>query len=113
MRYVKRAVLRMPKSTNLDYIKTIMISQNFRLDSLGKAHKTVDDMVAELQILPGTPEFSSRKTRYSNFSYDKRKDYDDYYDRVGSEFTIDEADGYDNGFWNAERMVSLSMPKLN
>lgn len=109
MRYVKRAVLRMPKSTNLNYIKTIMISQNFRLDSLGKAHKTVDDMVAELQILPGTPEFyASRKTRYSNFSYDKRKDYDDYYDRVGSEFTINEADGYDNGFWNAERMVSLS-----
>ncbi len=53
MRYVKRAVLRMPKSTNLNYIKTIMISQNFRLDSLGKAHKTVDDMVAELPDSPG------------------------------------------------------------
>ena len=109
MRYVKRAVLRMPKATNLNYIKTIMISQNFRLDSLGKAHKTVDDMVAELQILPGTPDFyASRKTRYSNFGYGKRLDYSDYYESVGSEFSINEADGYDNGFWNGERMVPLS-----
>lgn len=112
VKYVRRLTMRLPKASNLNYVQNIIVSQNFMHDSLGKTHKILDDMVVEIKVAPGTPGFiATRQTRYDNFSYEKREDLADYYDRIGimgTPFVIDEADGYDNGFWDANRMVPLT-----
>ena len=59
--FIKRVTMRVPQSINLNYIKNLVISQNFVRDSLGNRHKTIDDMSVELQIIPGTPEFYARR----------------------------------------------------
>ncbi len=109
VKYVRRLTMRMPKATNLNYVQSIMISQNFMLDSIGKSHKVLDDMIVELKIIPGTPSFSAtRQTRYDNFSYEKREDLSDYYDKIGSVFVVDEAEERDQDFWTPRRFVPLS-----
>ena len=109
VKYVRRLTMRMPKATNLNYVQSIFISQNFMLDSLGKSHKTLDDMVVEMKIIPGTPSFNAtRQTRYDNFAYSKREDLADYYSKIGSAFVVNEADNRPEDFWVERRMVPLS-----
>ncbi len=109
VKYVKRVMMRVPKASNINYVKDLWLSQNFTIDSLGHTHKVLDDMVVELQIIKGTQGLHlSRMSRYDNFSYNKRDDMKEYYDRVGNLFVIDEADDQDGEFWQQHRMVPLT-----
>lgn len=109
VKYVKRVYMRVPKAINLNYVDNIFISQNFSKDSLGKIHKVMDNISLELKLIPGTqPLYASRDTRYRNFSYEPRKDLENYYNKSGDIFEIDEAQHRNSGFWEANRMVPLS-----
>lgn len=58
VKYVRRVMMRLPKAANVNYVENMYLSQNFRKDSLGYTHKTLDDMVVELHIardLSGRP----------------------------------------------------------
>lgn len=109
VKYVKRVYMRVPKSINLNYVDNIFISQNFYRDSIGKVHKLMDNISLELKLMPGTqPLYATRDTRYRNFSYEPRKDLEKYYSKGGDIFEIDEAQHRNSGFWDANRLVSLS-----
>ena len=112
--FIKRVTMRVPQSINLNYIKNLVISQNFVRDSLGNRHKTIDDMSVELQIIPGTPEFYARRLAlYDDFSYNPHPTFSSYLSSLGNIFVLDEADSRQTGFWDAARMVPLSYAEHN
>ncbi len=107
--FVKRVSMRLPSATNLNYVENIYISQNFERDSLGNRNKVLDDVSVEFQIIPGTPRlYAHRVTRYDRFSYRKRQDFLEYYDRLGSRFVVDGADERPDDFWDEGRLEPLS-----
>ena len=107
-------MFRLPKSSNVNYIKDLVISENYAKDSTGKVHKTLSDMVLDLQLMPGTPHFYvSRQSRRVNFGYDGREEYSGFLEQIGDKFEIDEASGQDDDFWDARRLVPLSYAERN
>ncbi len=107
--FVKRVSMRLPKATNLNYVENIFISQNFSRDSLDNRNKTVDEVSVEFRIMPGTPRmYAHRTTRYENFSYARRDDLDEYYDKLGERFVADLAYERPGEFWEARRLEPLS-----
>lgn len=114
LKYLKRVLLRLPKSANVNYVDNLLISQTFRRDSLGKVHKVLDDMAVELSIIPGTtPFYMSRQTRYDNFSYEPHGNFKEYYDKTGSLFELEDVTDRNPDFWDASRMIPLSYAERN
>ncbi|MBD5204084.1 MAG: carboxypeptidase-like regulatory domain-containing protein [Bacteroidales bacterium] len=107
--FIKRVTMRVPSAINLNYVNSLSISQNFVKDSLGNRHKILDDMTAELQLIPGTPEFYARRLAiYDSFSYTPGDSVASRLDRLGNQFVIDEAENRNDLFWTSNRMIPLS-----
>ena len=107
--FVKRVTMRTPHNINLNFLKNLYINQSFTKDSIGNRNKTFDDVVVEMKILPGTPEFYARKTtNYDNFSYELRDDLKDFYHKLGEEFSLTDSIDATAQFWDEKRMVPLS-----
>lgn len=107
--FVKKITMRTPHDINLNFLQNLYINQNFVKDSLGYRHKAYEDLVLEMQIVRGTPEFYGRKTAvYDNFSYQPREEFHDYYERRGDVFTVQDSVGQTAQFWNEKRMIPLS-----
>lgn len=109
VKYVRRAMMRVPKAANINFIKNMILSQNYRLDSSGKVHKVLDDMYVDFQIMSGTPVLSMRReTRRQNFGYDGRPGYERYVSAIGNSFTVEGADKVGETFWTANRQIPLT-----
>lgn len=107
--YVKSVEMRVPRIVNLNYVDNVYIRQEYMLDSLGKRHKTFDEMSLELQLIEGTQSFyASRLVANDSFSYDRHEGFGGYYDRVGMDFMVDEASCRPESFWNEMRLIPLS-----
>ena len=107
--FVKRLTMRTPHDINLNYLRNLYVNQQFIKDSLGNRHKVYDDVVVEMQVIPGTPEFYGRKTSaYDNFSYSKREDLKEFYHKLGDELSIQDSIGSTAEFWDLKRMVPLT-----
>lgn len=107
--FVKKLTMRTPHDINLNYLQNLYINQSFIKDTIGNRHKTYDDVVLEMQIVTGTPEFYGRKTTvYDNFSYEKRDDLENFYKILGNDFTIQDSVGNTAQFWNEKRMIPLT-----
>lgn len=106
--FVKRITMRTPHDINLNYLRNLYVNQSFEKDTLGNRHKVYDDVVVEMQIVAGTPEFYGRKTSaYENFSYEPREDLEEFYHKLGDEFSIDYGDNTPE-FWDLKRMVPMT-----
>lgn len=109
VKYVRRVMMRLPKASNVNYVENLFLSQNFMKDSLGNTHKTLDDMVVELHIAGSFGRaYLARQSRYDNFSYEKREDLKEYYDKIGSLFVVEDADSRNMEYWGGVRMLPLS-----
>lgn len=109
VKYVKRLSMRIPKALNLNYVDNIFINQDFAKDSLGNTLKEQDDVSLELKLVPGTPSFYvSRTSRYDNFTYEPRREFEKYYNSSDDEIVIEEAAVQDSEFWDNARKVPLS-----
>ena len=107
--FIKRITMRTPHDINLNYLRNLYINQSFIKDSLGNRHKTFDDLVVEMKILPGTPEFYGRKTSvFDNFSYQKRDEFKDLYHKLGNEISLTDSIDATAQFWDEKRMVPLN-----
>lgn len=107
--FVKKVAMRVPRVLNLNFVDNIFISQTFERDSIGKRHKTVDDMSLELQLVSGTPSFYGRRlTTYGNFSYSPRPDMAEYYDRLATNIQEKGSEERDSLFWANLRPVELT-----
>lgn len=109
VKWVRRVTMRLPKAANVNYVENMFLSQTFNKDSIGRVHKTLDDIIVELHIAGQVGEtFMSRQTRYENQSYERRDEFDKYYDKIGSLFVLDDAADKDIDFWNESRLLPLS-----
>lgn len=107
--FVRKLTMRTPHDINLNFLRNLYINQSFSKDSLGKRHKTYDDILVEMQIVAGTPEFYGRKTSvYDNFSYEPREDLKEFYTKLGDEFRVQDSIGNTAQFWDLKRMVPLT-----
>lgn len=109
VKYVRRVMMRLPKASNVNYVENLFLSQNFRKDSLGFTHKTLDDIIIELHIAGSVGQFYvSRQSRYDNQSYNKRTDLVEYYDKVGETIVVEGADAHNFEYWQGIRMLPLT-----
>lgn len=109
IKYVRRVMMRLPKAANVNYVDNMYLSQNFEIDSLGFTHKTLDDLVVELSLVGSVGQaYMSRQSRYDNQSYDKRTDLNDYYNKIGNLFVIEDAENHNSEYWTDVRMLPLS-----
>lgn len=109
VKYVRRVMMRLPKASNVNYIENLYVSQNFSLDSLGNTHKYLDDIIVELHIAGSFGQFYlSRQSRYNNHSYERRKDLDDFYDKIGNDFMVEGAESRKGDFWSGIRLLPLT-----
>lgn len=109
VKYVRRVMMRLPKAANVNYVENLYLSQNFKIDSLGRTHKTLDDMVVELHLVGAIGQlYMSRQSRYDNFKPTRREEFDEFYSKVGNIFEIEESDSRDMDFWDSARMLPLS-----
>lgn len=109
VKWVRRVMMRLPKAANVNYVDNMILSQTFSRDSLGFVHKKLDDMVLELSLVGSSGQsYLSRQSRYDNFSYSRRDDVEDFYNKIGSEFELEDASSRDADFWKGARMIPLS-----
>lgn len=110
---IKKITMRSPKDINLNLVDNIFINLSFERDSIGKIRKTYDDVCLELSLLGMGPKLYGRKTTaYSNFSYEKKEELKNFYDKIGRYFTIEEADSRTSLFWSDNRDIPLSAAEL-
>ncbi len=107
--FIKKVTMRVPRVLNLNFVDNIFITQTFERDSLGNRNKVSDDLSLELQLVSGTPSFYGRRlTTYNNFSYQPRKDLEEYYDRMAFNIQMPESEERDGLFWETYRPIPLS-----
>lgn len=107
--FIRKVDMRVPRVINLNYVDNLIITQKFERDSLGNSRKVLDDMSLELQLIPGTQAFYARRvSSYDDFSYQRREDLEEFYDKLGSEFELDNSKVRDDIFWSEVRNVPLS-----
>lgn len=109
IKYVRRVMMRLPKAANVNYVENMYLSQNFKKDSLGYTHKTLDDIIVELHLVGSVGQiYTARQSRYDNFSYKKRDDLNEFYKKIGNLFVIEESSTRGEAYWNNVRMLPLS-----
>lgn len=114
VKYIRRALLRMPKAANVNYVKDLVISVNYEKDSVGKIHKVLDDLVVDIQIVPGTPRlYITRQSRRADFDYDGSPDLKEYLDKIGNTMLVETVTERDDKFWDKARLVPLSYAERN
>lgn len=60
--FIKRLNMNVPTDINLNFVNRLYLKQEFKLSDDTTRLKVLDDMYAEMQLLPGTPEFYGRRT---------------------------------------------------
>ena len=105
---VRRLDMEVDDGINLNYIKSLKISQDFVKAPDGSRLKLSDDLVSTLNILPNTPDiYLSRKINFSGHSFSRPDSADVIFGRIGSEYIEPSADRRDSIFWESVRTIAL------
>lgn len=114
LKYVRRIVMRVPHGINLNFVRSMYLSQNYEKKDGGKVHKTVDTFVAELQPMPNSAEvYACRLQMYDDFNtvpFDKDTLVTSRFDRVLIKKGAEEKDSI---FWELGRPRDLSWAERN
>lgn len=106
--FVEGIEMRVPNDINLNFVKSLHLSQQFHKDERGKRHVDTDDIAIEFQLMPGTPGvYAHRLTDYRNHTYGRRADLEEFYSRPGSRFMASDAEEKDEIFWHDARTRPL------
>lgn len=107
--FVRKVSMKVPRTLNLNYVDNLYIDQVFEQDSLGKRHKTVDDMSVDICLIKGTQTFYGRRTtRYGRFGYDERQDDLSGYVHQGEVYEKDDSGIQPALYWDEIRMTPLT-----
>lgn len=106
--FIKKVVMNVPKDINLNFIERIYINQEFERASDGSRLLVRDDLVAEINVLPGMQGlYFRRNTAYNNHSFSATND-EDIYGILGKSYMVNNADARDEKFWIENRLIPLS-----
>ncbi len=96
--FVRKAEMRVPSDINLNFIKSLLITQTFSRGPGNTRLKTLDDLVIEAAPLPGAPEiYLRRRLDFRNHSFDAVDD--SVFDGLGLTRTVSEASRRDSAYW--------------
>lgn len=114
LKYVKRIVMRVPRSINLNFVKSLVLSQNYQKDETDKIHKTMDVMTSELQMAKNTPEiYASRIQFLSNFNNTAFASDSLKTNRFDRTLIKEEAHNLSDTFWTEHRPFTLKWGEGN
>ncbi len=106
--FIRRVEMGVPRDINLNFIQNIYINQEFDRAPDGSRLKTLDDMVVELQLLPGTPSlYVRRNTAYTGHNFDPSP-HQDILDGMARTVTDSLAYNRDNLYWQQQRILPIS-----
>lgn len=107
--FVKKVVMNVPRTINLNYVKSIYIVQDFIKVADGTRLKVNDDMTAEFEILPGTQGlYSRRQIAYRDFSFKPDTQYDSFFDYEADVIVAKNADERSEEYWKGKRQLTVN-----
>lgn len=105
---VRHVDMQVSEEINLNYIKTLKITQDFERSDDGIRLKRNDNLFAVLQIVPNTPEvYISRKLSMSNHSFEYPESADSIFSLTGTDINEIGNDKRDNIFWQTNRNITI------
>ncbi len=105
--FVHRVELYTRPEINLNFIDRLTITQNFQRGPGGERLKTADDLVAEMRLLPGTPQvYMNRRIVNINHSFSQLPD--SMYSFLGDTRTVSDARDRDSLYWESLRSIPES-----
>lgn len=105
--FIKRVKLDVPKSINLNYVQNMYIQQDYVKAPDGSRLKMSDDMIVELQIVPGAQGLYTRRfTAYSNHSFAEPENQE-YFQKAGTQIVLDDAQLQPEEFWKDNRKSAI------
>lgn len=105
--FVRKAEMRIPQGINLNFIKSLLITQTFERGADNTRLKTSDDLVIEAKPLPGGPEVYIR--RLINLrDHDFNPAADSIFDGIGRVITDKGAASRDSVYWDSVRTTPIA-----
>lgn len=106
--FIKRVVMRVPHDINLNFINSMLITQDFERMPDGTRLKTKDDMIMEAHLLPGLPGmYARRNTVYTSHTFEPAPDAA-IFDRGQAQVYAPGAYGRDEAFWQENRTTTIA-----
>lgn len=107
--FVKKIVMNVPHAINLNFIEQLYLNQEFERAPDGSRLKTRDDLVMELDILPGGQSmYARRNTAYSGHNFSPSEDADKIFGTLGSQIELPEASKVNELYWSRKRLVPIA-----
>lgn len=107
--FIKRVEMRVPRVINLNYVDNVFITQEYMKDSYGKRHIKSDDMVVELQLMPGTQPFYARRiSTYGQPKFTDAKNLHNFLYDASGYIVYENANLQPWDKWNEYRLVPLT-----
>lgn len=107
---VRRAEMEVSDGINLNYVKSLKITQYFDQSDNGSRLKRHDNLYAVLQIMPNTPEvYISRKISMTGHDFDRPENADSIFSIIGRDIAEEGSDIRDDAFWRAA--CNIDVPK--
>jgi hypothetical protein len=120
--FIKRVSMHVPAEINLNFIQSLYINQEFTRAADNSRLKTKDDMILEVQAVPGTPGlYVRRNVGYADYDFAAPADEQEIYSGLAKRSIHKEAENRDEVFWNgvrlfklpeSERKIGLTMQRL-
>lgn len=106
--FIKRVVMNVPHSINLNFIDQMYISQEFVRADDGSRLKVKDDMTVEVSVLPGMQGLYGRKnTVYGGHNFDIPADTT-VFNHPQKSFVAEDAYIRTMEYWDSNRLVPIS-----
>lgn len=111
--FIKRVLMNIPPSINLNFIDNLYIKQEFKKASNGARIKINDDLTLEASLMPGTQGiYARRNSFYKNHSFEISPN-DDVFNYMQDVIIPDDAYNKDDYFWERKRMSTISTAENN
>lgn len=105
---VRRALMGVPPSINLNFIERLRLEQRFDRAPDGSRLKTLDDFHIELTLVKGTQGlYARRTTAYADHSFDPPADTT-LFSRPGATLTDTRAYERDSVYWRQRRIIDIT-----
>lgn len=106
--FVRRALMGVPPSINLNFIEKLQLEQRFDKAADGSRLKALDDFYIEIAVVKGTQGlYARRTTAYDDHSFDCPQN-DELFDHLGHTLTDTRAYERDSAYWDSARIINMT-----
>ncbi len=106
--FIKRVIMNVPHSINLNFIDQMYISQEFERACDGSRLKIKDDMTVEASVLPGMQGlYARRNTAYANHDFEQPQDTT-IFDKLQKIIVAEDAYIQPIEYWDKSRLHPMS-----